>query len=214
MIQLSKQPEPKSLVNNKAAWTQVLVDHEAAGTKPTKNELSKYTNEEIKTALKTETNGKCAYCESKFAHIAYGDVEHIVPKKKSAQLRFEWKNLTIACDVCNTNKGDRENLVDPYTSDPESLFVISGPVIMPRPDSSEALQTEIIIKLNRIPLVERRTERIKYLHDIILLAMCHSSEQVRRVILEDLKYTETGDDKEFAAITRAYIKKLEDEGII
>jgi uncharacterized protein (TIGR02646 family) len=59
----------------------------------------------------------CAYCESKLRHITYGDIEHIVAKAVDQSRTYDWTNLTIACDVCNTEKSDEEGLVDPYTED-------------------------------------------------------------------------------------------------
>lgn len=215
MIHLTKDPQaPQSLVANAAAWTQVLLDHDTAGTKPTKNQLSRYNNDEIKGALKAETKGKCAYCESRFEHVTYGDIEHIVPKKLSHRLRFDWTNLTIACDVCNTGKGEKEDLVDPYECDPEQLFVIAGPSVLPRPESNAAVRTEIALKLNRAPLIEKRTERIRALHTIVMLAKNHSDEGVRRAIIDDLKDNEAKDEQEFAAVSRAYIRELEQQGVI
>lgn len=59
-------------------------------------------------------HGKCAFCESKVAHISYGDVEHFRPKAGWRQaegeplglpgyywLAYEWTNLFLACTLCN-----------------------------------------------------------------------------------------------------------------
>jgi hypothetical protein len=34
----------------------------------------------VKKALRKAQHDKCAFCESKIAHVAYGDVEHFRPK--------------------------------------------------------------------------------------------------------------------------------------
>ncbi len=57
---------------------------------------------------------KCAFCESAFAHISYGDVEHFRPKAEVRQdaggvplrpgyywLAYEWSNLFVSCQLCN-----------------------------------------------------------------------------------------------------------------
>jgi 5-methylcytosine-specific restriction endonuclease McrA len=36
-----------------------------------------------KEALRKSTSGKCMYCESKFEHSSYSQVEHIKPKRTS-----------------------------------------------------------------------------------------------------------------------------------
>jgi hypothetical protein len=70
MIRLQKTAKPDILVNSAAAWTKVLTDHQAAGTKPTDSEKARYRHAEVKAALLVETVEKCAYCESKLRHIA------------------------------------------------------------------------------------------------------------------------------------------------
>jgi hypothetical protein len=214
MIRLDKGPEPSELALHKNQWTQVIADHHSAGTNPTKADKSRYNHPTIKSALLNETRGKCAYCESKFGHVTYGDVEHIVAKKNGVHLMFEWVNLTISCDVCNTNKGDKDDIVDPYICDPAELFICSGPMILPRPGHDLAMLTEYAMKLNRPSLIERRADRIKQLHDIVLLAVNHPNASVKRAIIEDLKASETSGDREFAAVSRAYIGELQTSGVI
>src|SRR5437660_11067609 len=104
MIKLSKTDEPAVLIERKADWTRTLVEKGARGEEPSDGEKNRYRHPDIKQALIAETHGKCAYCESKLLHITYGDVEHIVPKSAKIELSFQWKNLTLACDRCNTNK--------------------------------------------------------------------------------------------------------------
>src|SRR5215471_10914023 len=97
MIKLLKGTEPPILRDNRATWEQVLRDHVANGTTPSKTELNRYGHADIKAALLAETNAKCAYCESIFRHVYPGDVEHATPKRNGVQFRFAWDNLTIAC---------------------------------------------------------------------------------------------------------------------
>jgi hypothetical protein len=39
-----------------------------------------YAVPEVKLALRRMQHDKCAFCESKFSHTGYGDVEHYRPK--------------------------------------------------------------------------------------------------------------------------------------
>ena len=41
----------------------------------------RYSNVKVKDALKEMCHNKCAYCESSFLHVYYGDIEHFRPKK-------------------------------------------------------------------------------------------------------------------------------------
>ncbi len=71
-----------------------------------------YGHETIKVVLVTAQHGKCAFCESKFTHVAYGDVEHFRPKGAIGEtkpfekpgyfwLAYEWSNLYASCQICN-----------------------------------------------------------------------------------------------------------------
>jgi len=73
-----------------------------------------YGAKSIKSALLRAQHGKCAFCESKVSHVAYGDIEHFRPKAGYQQratdglqrpgyywLAYEWTNLLFACQICN-----------------------------------------------------------------------------------------------------------------
>lgn len=74
-----------------------------------------YKADEIKDALRTAQHAKCAFCESLFTHIAYGDIEHFRPKagyrlhrgEKPLRrpgyywLAYDWSNLFYSCQLCN-----------------------------------------------------------------------------------------------------------------
>lgn len=176
MIKLAKVAEPHVLHDNAATWTKELQAKLAAGEEPSKYLLGRYAHPKIKTALLEETHGKCAYCESPLGHVAYGDIEHIIPKSLEPSLRFEWHNLTIACDVCNTNKSNTEGIIDPYQCDPTEFFDFWGPMILAKFGIGVAELTEHCLSLNRPKLVERRCERIEYLRNLIASAVSKPPE--------------------------------------
>ncbi|MFO0604960.1 MAG: hypothetical protein U0324_17390 [Polyangiales bacterium] len=71
-----------------------------------------YAHADVKAALRRMQRGKCAFCEAKIDHIAYGDVEHFRPKgaflRRGALVRpgyywlaYAWDNLLLACQLCN-----------------------------------------------------------------------------------------------------------------
>jgi len=207
MIKLTKKPKPGVLVENEVEWTAILLSKNATGEQPTATEKSRYRHPEIKSTLLQETFGKCAYCESKLEHITYGDVEHISPKTTEPEAIFQWDNLTLACDVCNTNKGSkfpgRVGLVDPYNHDPEHHFHIHGPLLFAVPGDNDARYTEITLDLNRAALLERRKEKIKYLRDMVE-AVASASDRLRPRLIEVLKL-ETAPDQEFSAVAKSYL---------
>lgn len=210
MIKLTKLAKPQILEQNAANWTKTLLDKINSGSKPTDAEKSKYRHPEVKAALVKETNGKCVYCESKLLHVTYGDVEHIVPKSTQAEVTFEWSNLTLACDVCNTNKSDKFShgvgFVDPYLHEPTDHFNFVGGLVLAKTGDNDARLTEETLKLNRAELVERRNQRIRYLREqveVISRAPVHLQDVLRASLQEELH-----DDKEYAAIARACLPCL------
>lgn len=207
MIPLTKSPEPEVLQRNGRAWTEELVRKIAAGEEPSTYLLSRYAHPEIKAALLAETSEKCAYCESPLRHAAYGDVEHIAPKALNPALRFQWTNLTIACDVCNTNKSNNAGIFDPYTSDPNEAFKFVGPLIWPRINDDCAMLTEAQLELNRPRLIERRSERLEFLRNLVASAHQRPAD-VREAILRKA-HSEVGNDKPFSGCTKAAIGALE-----
>ena len=85
-----------------------------------------YAHRTVRQALLEAQHGKCAFCESKIEHVAYGDVEHFRPKGGYRQrpheplrrpgyywLAYEWANLFLACQLCNQRfKANRFPLAD------------------------------------------------------------------------------------------------------
>ena len=97
--------------------------------KPTRDGLSIrgiYGAKSVKNALKKIQHDKCAFCESKVSHIAWGDVEHFRPKAGYRQdpddplirpgyywLAYQWSNLLFCCQLCNQRfKGNQFPLLD------------------------------------------------------------------------------------------------------
>lgn len=205
MIRLTKREEPDVLRENGAAWLRAIEDKLAAGQTPTDAEKSRYRHPDIKEALKIETHGKCAYCESRLLHIAFGDVEHISPKSLKLADTFRWNNLTLACDVCNTYKRDSVNLVDPYIDDPNSFFNFLGPMIYAKPLEAKGVITTKQLKLNRPDLVESRTKRLDAISSIIHIIKTTQDPKLRDVLIEDLRINETADGSEYAAFVRSFL---------
>jgi uncharacterized protein (TIGR02646 family) len=158
---------------------------------------------------------KCAYCESKIRHVSYGDIEHIVPKSIDPSRTYEWVNLTIACDICNTGKGDHEDLVDPYVEDPEEAhFRFMGPMVTIVPGSEPGKLTLTLLKLNRPELMEKRKERVEDLGRRLEEIVATRDEATRRVLIRALVENESAAEAEFAACVRSYIRDKQRDGAI
>jgi hypothetical protein len=213
VILLKKGPMPDILKKKSKEWTKVVVDKLSAGVEPTKSEKGRYNHQDVKDAIIEETHGKCAYCESKILHVAYGDIEHVVPKKTEPKLWFDWNNLTLACDICNTNKDTHDNLVDPYDVNPETRFMALGVAIVPVPGDNEAFLTERYLELNRDDLVGRRRERMEYLHSLLEIIATTSSAEKRAILVDDFQ-VELEDSEEYAATCRAYAREAGRLGLL
>jgi len=208
MISLVKGDEPEILSSNGASWLKILEDKIAANEAPSDAEKTRYRHPEIKAALVEETYGKCAYCESRLLHIAFGDVEHISPKSLKLADTFRWSNLTLACDRCNTYKKNFEGIADPYVDDPQNLFLFLGPMICAREDNAKAVVTVRQLRLNRTDLVEGRTKRLEALANILLVIHSTRQTEVRSVLIDDLLENELADDTEYAAFARSFIRTI------
>lgn len=222
MRQLIKGGVPNILSAKGARWTEELVAVVANGQKPTDAMIGRYRHPQIKDALLAETAGKCAYCESKVRHVTYGDIEHVVPKSKVPEKAFAWENLTIACDVCNTNKGDhysadpalsQEGLIDPYVDEPRDHFLLLREVVSPRPDSLRGKATENILKLARNDLLERRRERMDFI-DGLVRAYTLAPPEFQPMLLQDLYENHVNDDDEYVGVTKAYVELLKSRGML
>lgn len=213
MIKLEKRPIPNRLKENEAAWTKAVVDKKNAGQIPTPAELGRYRHPDIKAVLVDETAGKCAYCESKLQHIHHGDVEHIYPKSLAPEKTFEWQNLTLACEICNQNKSNKdpllEYIIDPYQTDPEEhLFFIGGLVFSRGTQLGTA--TRVLLELHRTELVEMRNDQLEKVMAIYAQILDATLPlPVRRALYQDLIQREAGPRAPYAAMTRCLVATME-----
>lgn len=209
MIRLEKGDLPAVLARNCDKWTAVVVQKIKAGEKPTAAEKGRYNHADIKAALVAETHGKCAYCESKLRHVSYGDIEHVAPKADDPLRWFDWTNLTLVCDVCNTRKSNTpvhgEVFIDPYEVDPENHFWQLGPFVRARPGCEAAALTERLLELNRPDLVERRKERQDSLLRMLdVIERCENPGL--RALLWDEFDAESEARCEYAALSRTIVQ--------
>lgn len=212
MRKIRKLKKPQILVINATKWTQEYCSCLSAGQKPSDKIATRYQDSTIKTTLEQETHEKCVHCESKIKHISYGDIEHILPKNKDARpdLYVEWDNLTLACEQCNRS-GKRVYynpqlpLINPYVDNPENHFNDIGPLIMPIPGDDRAYVTRNVLKLNRAPLVERRTERIISV-EALLNSWTKEQNAIVKDILEQQLHNEYAEEKEFSSTIKSYLK--------
>ena len=212
MISVIRTPKPSLLASNETLWRAAL--DRATDKREQKKARDKYRQPEIRQALKRMFQGKCAYCESRFAHTSYGHIEHFRPKSRFPELTFEWENLLWACGVCNSteNKGDHfpedENgglLLDPCEDDPTlHLRFVYDDV---REEAKIEAKTErgrttiALLGLNRRALLDYRTERLQNL--FVLAELASVNPKARKLLSEAVE-----DRAEYAAFARALLAVL------
>lgn len=212
MIKLTKGPTPRILQEKGSEWTQIIRDKLAANEVLTNTEKNRYSHHDIKTAIVAETFGKCAYCESKIRHIAHGDIEHITAKKNNPELWFSWENLTLACDICNTKKGTKDSILDPYDKDPEARIIFFGHAAFPLPGDEEAALTINYLDLNRGELISKRQERIEYLLKFLSTIAQTSSPELKEILRSDFEL-ELENKKEYVALSRSLYREFSNRDI-
>jgi 5-methylcytosine-specific restriction endonuclease McrA len=212
MIRLTKTPQPQILADNVTAWTATLTDKIARGETPTDTEKTRYRHPQVKAALIDETKGKCAYCESKLLHIHHGDVEHIYPKSLAPERSFEWENLTLACEICNQNKSNKdpliEAIIDPYVIDPAEHLVFMGTLLFDL-STPHGISTREMLDLNRIELVERRKEHLEKIMGIYqTLLRTDVPVTARKAIYQNLLANEGSRNASYTAMTLQAIGQM------
>ena len=128
MIRVAKPEQAPPILRDRGQrTTEANQQAFVGGERAFKFDSSIYGAKSVKSALKKAQHDKCAFCESKVSHVAYGDVEHYRPKGAVRQsdrdhleqpgyfwLAYVWENLFFACQLCNQSfKKNLFPLADP-----------------------------------------------------------------------------------------------------
>lgn len=213
MIKLNKLAKPQILIDNETTWTAELMAKYAAGQKPTAAEATRYRHATVKATLVEETYGKCAYCESKLQHIHHGDVEHIFPKSLARGRTFEWENLTLACEICNQNKSNKdpnaEHILDPYVHQPSDYLIFLGSLVYPIGETPYGKSSEVILDLNRTKLLEMRREWLEKVMAIFEhIQNPNNPIEVRKAIFQNLLVNEGAAKGQYSAMVNSAINAM------
>jgi hypothetical protein len=103
------------------------------GTKLPKDLFDSAIYGALKDSLKSYFAAKCAYCESSFDAVAWGDVEHYRPKRGVSGedhrgyywLAYNERNLLPSCQLCNQGKGKRNQfpIAGVRARQPETILI-------------------------------------------------------------------------------------------
>lgn len=210
MISLDKMAIPDILKYKADIWKDRIIKDIQLGKKSSTYLKRRYTHPEIKSSLLAETSEKCAYCESKLTHIAFGHIEHIKPKSKFPELTFQWENLTLACELCNGNKSDfheeEYTILNPYVDDISKNLIYLGALAYGLSEKGKLTVTKL--SLNRVSLIERRREALDKLNNLVLLYNgLLDNNPVKEICLQEIE-EQLGSDKEFSLVIKAAYESI------
>lgn len=162
---LRKTPNPTATDwNNHCYWTRILND------------------------LHTAYSSICAHsCHWIPCDTGAKTVEHFKPKNKYPQDAYRWENYRLVCGTLNGRKGDRDDVLDPFTL-PEGWFVIDFPSLLIRPSSRiSAIEAELVIKtIRRLGLNDEGTclqARMNWIRDYITAPLPFSHLEMKAPFL-------------------------------
>ncbi|GBE16312.1 HNH endonuclease [bacterium BMS3Abin15] len=163
----------------------------------------------LKNALKEACCGKCMYCESMVSHTYFGDVEHIKPKDKFPNLKFDWDNLGFVCAKCNNAKSNKYDgdtpHINPYTEEPNDEIIFAGPMIFSKNGSERGKITILDIDLARVELFEKRKTRLEQIDKAIGQCNGYENSRLKADAIEELK-KEASEDKEYSLCIKYLLK--------
>jgi hypothetical protein len=208
MIRLKRGEKPAILATKHEEWTREFTAHVGPLSTMPKAQRYRYRHPDIKAAVKSDTHGKCVYCESYVSHVHPGEIEHIAPVSARPALVVDWENLTYVCSECNREKGAYFEptlpLLNPFVDEPGEHLVFYGTLVLHRSPSPRGEVTVQQLKLDRVGLLERRKERIEQLKRLIdRIVGLPAGPQ--RTALENVLSEELEDDKPYAATARAFV---------
>ena len=112
MLKIKRLSEPDSLRINAKGWAKELMKkivEEGSYSAVESKYKDRYRQDDVLERLKEMNSGLCCYCETKINAASYPHIEHRKPKSLFPEDSFQWENLHLACQICNTKKRDQWN---------------------------------------------------------------------------------------------------------
>ncbi len=208
MISIEKSKKPKILEQREEEWTQEYVKEFRESGKVPKNSSTRYGHDDIRGTLSSDSFNKCMYCESNISHISYPNVEHILPKSEYPDKTYDWDNLGLACQKCNTTKGTKYDEevppIDPYKEKPHDFVYAFGEAYRPLPGNDRGKWTIKEIGLNRSELIEKRARRLETIQSLAENYARATTDSAKAMFLQEL-CIEIKSDREYVFFAKAMI---------
>ena len=84
-------------------------------------------NKTVRNELDALYHGKCAYCETEIDAGFFNRVDHYRPTSKYYWLAYEWSNLILVCEKCNTYKGNKFPIKNKKAAYSTKAFLADSP---------------------------------------------------------------------------------------
>ncbi len=163
-------------------------------------------------ALAEVFRSKCAFCESRMAHVSRAHIEHYRPKGRAEfELRmFDWDNWLLACGRCNESKWahfplddhGEPLLLDPTVDDPTAHMEFEHAFV--GGTTPRGRETVRLLGLARGPLEDERARWLLFVDTLLLLAVTPYSLREARDLLVWCAQVEAP----WSACARAYLARL------
>ncbi len=117
-----------------------------------KDNCNSYSEEDVQKQIDIDHDGKCYICEK----IVNNDfqIEHLKPKNKYLELKYEWTNLLLACPFCNQRKSSGfDDILNPLEENIECIVSHGVDFVNGKIDLSS--DRNDAATLNTINLIER-----------------------------------------------------------
>ncbi|MEX2411699.1 MAG: HNH endonuclease [Candidatus Paceibacterota bacterium] len=211
MIKIEKSNKPQILEQREVEWTKEYLKEFSETGKVPKNSTNRYGHDDIRSTLTTDSFNKCMYCESNISHISYPNVEHIKPKSKYPDVTYDWDNLGLACQKCNTTKGTKFDeevpVINPYKDKPSDFLYAFGEAYRPLPGNDRGKWTIKEIGLNRAELIEKRSRRLETIQSLAENYVRAITDGARNMFMQEL-CIEVESDREYVLFAKAMIKAM------
>ncbi len=115
----------------------------------------KPVNQRILPILKEMTKEHCSFCDGFTGETSRDTIEHFKPKSTYPREAYQWHNLFLCCDLCQSTKGEKfhEQLLKPDDDDyyfekffqflPENGFIKENDLASPEEKERAKLTIEI-----------------------------------------------------------------------
>lgn len=164
MIPVKKQPEPRDFYQKVQKKGEKIL---AQNPHPRGKQLKPYWRD-IVPELYHAYSGICAYtCHWISEDTGSKTVEHFKPKDFYPELAYSWDNYRLVCGTLNGRKGNKEDVLDPFTLQ-DGWFVLHFPSLQVKPgdnltraEAESVMKTIKRLKLNDETCIRGRTSWLK-----------------------------------------------------